>query len=166
MEKTYCERHPKVETVLRCSRCEKYICPKCAVLTPVGYRCKDCGNERSATHSLTPAQLILGCAVGGGLGLVASYIVPSFIGFFLIFAGAIIGGFVGNLVSRLIQRKSSFIVGAVTALGFLVGAVAEPMMSASTHGLAPAEALQYAVADPWPIVFAGVAALVAWSQLR
>jgi hypothetical protein len=39
-----CYRHPKVETGLRCSGCkyEHFICPRCAVLTPVGYKCPDC----------------------------------------------------------------------------------------------------------------------------
>jgi hypothetical protein len=38
----YCANHPTVETVLRCNRCEKPICVKCAILTPTGYRCKEC----------------------------------------------------------------------------------------------------------------------------
>ena len=38
----YCANHPSVETTLRCNKCEKPICAKCAVLTPTGYRCKEC----------------------------------------------------------------------------------------------------------------------------
>ena len=38
----YCANHPNVETTLRCNRCEKPICARCAVLTPTGYRCKEC----------------------------------------------------------------------------------------------------------------------------
>src|SRR3990172_382923 len=38
----YCVNHPDVETTLRCNRCEKPICSKCAILTPTGYRCKEC----------------------------------------------------------------------------------------------------------------------------
>src|SRR5512137_790802 len=40
--KIYCANHPTVETSLRCNKCEKPICAKCAVLTPTGYRCKEC----------------------------------------------------------------------------------------------------------------------------
>jgi len=40
--KMYCANHPDVETTLRCNKCEKPICTKCAVLTPTGYRCKEC----------------------------------------------------------------------------------------------------------------------------
>ena len=37
-----CKRHPNVETLLRCNQCNEPICLKCAVRTPVGYRCQDC----------------------------------------------------------------------------------------------------------------------------
>ncbi|MBL8128361.1 MAG: hypothetical protein JNM64_12030 [Chloroflexia bacterium] len=33
-----CAEHQEVETRLRCSRCGKPICPRCAVRTPVGMR--------------------------------------------------------------------------------------------------------------------------------
>ena len=39
----YCETHPKIETGLTCSRCDRRICPKCMVQTAVGGRCLDCG---------------------------------------------------------------------------------------------------------------------------
>jgi membrane associated rhomboid family serine protease len=38
----YCYRHPQVETSLRCNRCNKPICAKCAMRTPVGFRCPEC----------------------------------------------------------------------------------------------------------------------------
>lgn len=38
----YCYQHPKVETGLRCNRCNRSICPKCAHRTPVGFRCSEC----------------------------------------------------------------------------------------------------------------------------
>jgi len=37
-----CTYHPKVETQLRCNRCNKPICIKCAKHTPTGYRCREC----------------------------------------------------------------------------------------------------------------------------
>ncbi len=41
-EVLYCANHPDRETLLRCNKCGKPICMKCAQLTDVGYRCKDC----------------------------------------------------------------------------------------------------------------------------
>ena len=39
---TYCEVHPDRETSLRCNKCGRLMCTECAVLTPVGYRCREC----------------------------------------------------------------------------------------------------------------------------
>ena len=41
-EAVFCYRHPNVETGLRCNRCNKPICAKCAQRSPVGFRCPDC----------------------------------------------------------------------------------------------------------------------------
>ncbi len=38
----YCTVHPNVETALRCNRCGRPMCNRCAVRTPVGYRCREC----------------------------------------------------------------------------------------------------------------------------
>ena len=37
-----CAFHPGVETEVRCAECERPICPKDMVPTPVGYKCKIC----------------------------------------------------------------------------------------------------------------------------
>ena len=42
----YCYVHPNRETGLRCNRCERPICADCAVLTPTGYRCRECVREQ------------------------------------------------------------------------------------------------------------------------
>src|SRR4030043_298820 len=44
-----CANHPNRETSLRCKRCNKPICSSCAVLTPVGYRCRECVRGQQAT---------------------------------------------------------------------------------------------------------------------
>jgi len=40
-----CYRHPGRETYIRCSRCERYICPDCMTATPVGFQCPECVAE-------------------------------------------------------------------------------------------------------------------------
>ncbi|MET8247440.1 rhomboid family intramembrane serine protease [Streptomyces sp. NPDC005202] len=37
-----CYRHPDRETGIRCTRCEKPICPECMVNASVGFHCPDC----------------------------------------------------------------------------------------------------------------------------
>jgi hypothetical protein len=68
-----CAYHPDVETNLRCGKCDKPICPKCMVPTPVGARCRDCAGlyklptfRVSTRYYLIAAGTAVGMAIAGG----------------------------------------------------------------------------------------------------
>ncbi|MFJ3301703.1 rhomboid family intramembrane serine protease [Streptomyces sp. NPDC086549] len=42
---TTCYRHPKVESYVRCTRCDRYICPDCMHEAAVGHQCVECVKE-------------------------------------------------------------------------------------------------------------------------
>ena len=119
-ETLFCYVHPDRETLLRCNNCERPICTKCAVLTPTGYRCKECvrGQQRSF-ETAGASDFILAPIVAAGLSLLGSFIVP-FLGFFTIFLAPLAGTAIAEIITRITNRRRSknlfyIIAGAVAA---------------------------------------------------
>ena len=50
-----CYRHPNRETGVRCSNCERPICPDCMTSTPVGMRCPECARQRVKVRGIGAA---------------------------------------------------------------------------------------------------------------
>ena len=70
-----CYRHPKRETGVRCSNCERPICPDCMTSTPVGMRCPECARQstkvrtmRSVSSDPVLTYILIGINVVAGLG--------------------------------------------------------------------------------------------------
>jgi membrane associated rhomboid family serine protease len=70
-----CYRHPNRETGVRCSNCERPICPDCMTSTPVGMRCPECARQstkvrtmRSLTTEPTLTYVLIGINVVAGIG--------------------------------------------------------------------------------------------------
>lgn len=55
---TTCFRHPKVESHVRCTRCDRYICPSCMREAAVGHQCVECVKE--GTRSVRQARTAFG----------------------------------------------------------------------------------------------------------
>ncbi|MET7811136.1 rhomboid family intramembrane serine protease [Streptomyces sp. NPDC005395] len=55
---TTCYRHPAVECHVRCTRCERYICPDCMREAPVGHQCPECVKE--GARSVRQARTLVG----------------------------------------------------------------------------------------------------------
>jgi len=47
-----CYRHPNRETGVRCSNCERPICPDCMTTTSVGMRCPECARQRTKARTI------------------------------------------------------------------------------------------------------------------
>jgi membrane associated rhomboid family serine protease len=61
-----CYRHPDRETGIRCTRCERPICPECMVSASVGFQCPECVRGGSGTGH-TPAATQPRTLAGGTL---------------------------------------------------------------------------------------------------
>lgn len=53
-----CFRHTRRETQVRCSRCDRYICPDCMREAPVGFRCPEC--VRNENKTVRAARTVFG----------------------------------------------------------------------------------------------------------
>jgi hypothetical protein len=101
----YCEVHPNRETQLRCNRCGKPICTSCAVLTPVGYRCKECVKGQQAAFDTAGWIYLVLAAIVAAIGTAIAVALLSFIGFWGLLLAAIVGGGLAELISRTLGRK-------------------------------------------------------------
>lgn len=99
-----CANHPGIETSLRCNKCEKPICPKCAVLTPTGYRCKECvRGQQKLFETATLVDYPLAFITAGVLSYIGSF-VANWLGFFVLILAPIAGMIIAEAV-RLVTRK-------------------------------------------------------------
>lgn len=147
----YCENHPNFETTLRCNRCDKPICAKCAVLTETGYRCTECVRAQQKTFdTATWIDYILAI----GIAVIMAYIgslITSRIGFFTIFLAPIAGIVIAEVIRFAIRRRRSKrlfrATAAATAFGGLLPILSLLALTGLTIGLT---GLFYFI---WPVVY-------------
>ena len=111
--KHYCHFHPGNESLVSCSKCLRYICPKCMTITPVGMRCKDCADIRkspvfdiSLYHYLkaTIASVCIGILSGLFWGVLSIILGPGL--FFVPFLAGLGAGYaIGEGTSVAANRK-------------------------------------------------------------
>jgi hypothetical protein len=121
----YCARHPSTETLLRCGRCETFICPRCAVFTDVGARCPDCAPRRKLPQvevgplfalRAAAAAAFAGAIIGAAWGL----LLPGGFGFFTIFLGVGIGWVVVTAITLATNKKLGPVMQTIAILGVLL----------------------------------------------
>ncbi len=122
----FCTVHPDVETILRCNRCGRPMCTKCAKRTPVGYRCKDCVREQQ--DRFFDAQMLdyfLACGISLTLSFFAAGIIALIGGFFIIafFLSPAAGAGIGSVIWRMTRKRRGRYTAHVVGLGVVAGAL-------------------------------------------
>ena len=119
----FCANHPSTETSLRCNNCEKPICAKCAVLTPTGYRCKECvQNQQKVFNTASWYDYPIAFIIAGGLSFAGSLLIPV-VGFFIIFIAPVAGVIIAEAVRKAIRRRRSKKLFLTAAIGALIGSL-------------------------------------------
>jgi hypothetical protein len=118
----YCANHPNIETTLRCNRCEKPICAKCARLTPTGYRCNECvRGQQKVFENAYWYDYPLAFLLAGILSFIGSLIVPR-LGFFTIFLAPVAGTIIAEVIRRVVRRRRARLLFRLAIAGTILGA--------------------------------------------
>ena len=137
---TYCAQHSETPTNLRCSRCDKPVCPQCMVQAPVGIRCQEHGQPtKLPTYDVTAGYIVRGVAAGVGIGILGGLIlgiVGAFTNLFFIpyvFTLAMVG--LGYLVGEGISRATNKKRGQPLVIAAVVGVLAAFAIVTAFSGL-------------------------------
>jgi membrane associated rhomboid family serine protease len=76
-----CYRHPGRETYVRCTRCDRYICPECMRDASVGHQCVEC--VRQGNRTVRKARTVFGGQVTGTPAVTYTLIAINVVAFFL-----------------------------------------------------------------------------------
>ena len=118
-----CANHPNRETGLRCNRCEKLICPECAVLTPTGYRCRECVRDQQKIFETAEwYDYPLAVAIGAGFSFLGSILIGQ-LGFFAIFLAPVAGIVIAEVVRAVVRRRRGRRLYLITVGAVVLGAL-------------------------------------------
>jgi len=131
-----CSYHPDVETEMRCAECDKPICPREMVATPVGYKCPDCARPKRSQYTyVKPRQLVFAVAAGLAAGILGA-VALALIRFGGIFLGILWGAAVAEAVRRASGGHRGPTVGIAAVVGIVVGWFAAGLLGGVWWGAA------------------------------
>lgn len=170
----YCANHPQTETRLRCNKCGKPICTRCAVRTPVGYRCRECVRGQQAVFETALwYDYVVAAVICLPLGGISAAILGNF-GFFMFFLAPVAGGLTAELVRAAVRRRRGRYLTLAAAGAFALGCLAIPgftiltlVVLAATTGQSLAGALlSLGFGLLWPLIYTVIATGTLYARLR
>ena len=152
-EPLYCVNHPKTETRLRCNRCGNPICAKCAVRTPVGFRCKQCiKGQQAVFYSATPLDYLIAVVICLVASIIAAFIVGAVGIFFTFFLAPVAGGVIAEVVRWATGRRRGRWMWRVVSACIVVGALVAALGSMLPLLFVP-ETRATLLAAPFALIF-------------
>ncbi len=165
-----CANHPDRPTSLRCNRCEKPICIKCAVLTPTGYRCRECvSGQQKVFETALSRDYVVAFVIAAILGVIGS-VIAMYIGFFVLLVAPIAGTIIAESVRFATGKRRSPKLFMATALGVIAGCLPAALFvlfQVVVTLMYGAQYVLYLLPDLlWLAAFGGLAASTAYYRLK
>lgn len=171
-ETLYCANHPQTETALRCNRCNKPICARCVVRTPVGYRCRECvRGQQQVFETALWYDYVVAAVIALPLALLGAAFLGR-LGFFVIFLAPMAGGITAEIIRAAVRRRRGRYLPLTATLAFALGClgvVALPWLAVllAAFAGAPLEGLgRFALGSLWPLIFSVLASSTLYTRLR
>lgn len=159
-----CAAHPSELTLVRCGRCDKPICTRCMVDTPVGKKCRPCAQNRthlSDSNARQVLQALIGALVVAIPGSWIAQQVP------IVLLAFPYGWLVGETAFRASGRSRSLAVQVAAGLASVAGGIAGALLPRPGTGELPIEIPpSVLLANPWVWIFIFFGTLAAVSRVR
>lgn len=163
----YCANHPNVETLLRCNKCGKPICMKCAQSTPVGYRCKECvRNQQNVYYNAESWDNPIALGVSLAVTTVAAPFVGIFLSFFGLWglflafmAGSGAGGLLAQIIRQAVGRRRGRYLRYFALAGIVLGVLLGSLIALIFTGRFP-------LFNPVVLIFTFLAITTAYQILK
>lgn len=143
------------------------MCTSCAVLTPTGYRCKECvRGQQKKFETARWWDYPIAVLVSGILGLIGS-LISNRIGFFILFIAPVAGVIIAEAVRLVIRRRRGRWLPLAATAATLVGGLFIPVYTAMFTFLASfTTGLGSLLGLLWPAVFAILCASTVYYRLK
>lgn len=124
-ETHFCAVHTTIEATLRCNKCNRYMCIKCAMRTPVGYRCKECvrGVENNFFNAESLDYALTG-VIAAFLGLIGGAICAVGGVFIAIIVSVPASGLIVQMIRFAVEKRRGRYTAHVAAAATFLGAAA------------------------------------------
>ena len=154
---------------LRCNRCGKPITAETAILTPTGYRCKECVAAQQKIFDTTkPFDPVIGFVISAVISFAGSWLVPR-IGFFTIFIATGLGTLIYQAVRLAVNKRRSKALNWAILAGALIGALPTKIPEIIAVFILSGDALSATINFLpliWRLVYAALVASSAYAQTK
>jgi hypothetical protein len=172
---TFCANHPDREATLRCNKCGKPICVKCAKRMATGYRCPECISQQQQVFETARWYDFL---IAGGVAFVLSVLAGALItnlGWFIFFLSPLAGGGIAQVVTFAVRKRRSKYLPWIAAGGAALGGIALCILPTifilgamvfGGRGELGGVALSGLLGILWPLLYTGLCATTVFYSLR